>query len=142
MTDRSQDIIWGITKRLNCHKTKWNGKHWTYSPFSSNGMLNAGQAGNTLGITVRKDSTAKNFKRTFTMTAKHAGKNGIAKRLYGSQSNPSTTVQDIGRDVHHAAKIIQKQRFLGDNAKKQALRRLAKLARSTRSACKGCSKTQ
>ena len=26
MTDRSQDIIWGITKKFNCEKTKWNGK--------------------------------------------------------------------------------------------------------------------
>lgn len=137
MTDRSQDIIWGITKKFNCEKTKWNGKHWSYSAFSNNGMLNAGQAGNKVGITVAKEATAKNFKRTFTMTLKHKAKNGIAKRLMGSQSNPSTSIQVIGRDVHHAAKIINKQRFLSDNDKKAALRKLAALAHSTRAHVKG-----
>ena len=118
MTDRSQDIIWGITKRFNCQKTKWNGKHWTYSAFSSNGMYNAGQMSNTVGITVKKDKTAKNFKRTFTMTSKHQAKNGISKRKPKSKSNPAISEQDLGRDVHHAAKIIKKQRFLSDTDKK------------------------
>ena len=42
MTDRSNDVIWGILKRFDSAKTKWNGKNWTHSPFSSNGMYNAG----------------------------------------------------------------------------------------------------
>ena len=134
MTDRSNDVIWGITKRFNCNKTKWNGKNWTHSPFSTNGMMNAGQMSNTIGISVRKDKTEKNFKRTFTMTLKKPAKNGISKRKTKSQSNPAVSVQDIGRDVHHAAKIIKKQRFISDADKKQALRKLFKLARSTRAA--------
>lgn len=140
MTDRSQDIIWGVTKRFNCNKTRWNGKDWTYSPFSVDGKLNAGQADNTIGITVKKTKTNKNFKRTFTMTLKHQQKNGIAKRKPGSQANASTTVQDIGRDVHHAAKIINKQRFISDTDKKAALRKLFKLAKSTNG--NGTGKTQ
>ena len=134
MTDRSQDIIWGIAKKFDSAKTKWNGKHWTHCPFSMDGKYNAGQASNSVGITVRKDATAKNFKRTFVMTLKHQQKNGISKRKPGSQANPATSVQEIGRDVHHAAAIIQKQRFLSDNDKKAALRKLFKLARSTRAA--------
>ena len=134
MTDRSNDIIWGITKRFNCQKTKWNGKHWSYSPFSTNGMLNAGQMSNTIGISVRKTKTDKNFKRTFTMTLKHSAKNGISKRKPKSQSNPAVSEQDIGRDVHHAAKIIKKQRMISEADKKQALRKLFKLAKSTRAA--------
>ena len=134
MTDRSNDIIWGITKRFDSATTKWNGKNWTHCPFSNNGMFNAGQMSNTIGISVRKDKTEKNFKRTFTMTLKHSAKNGISKRKPKSQSNPAVSVQDIGRDVHHAAKIIKKQRFVSDADKKQALRRLQKLARSTRAA--------
>ena len=131
MTDRSQDIIWGITKRFSSQTTKWNGKHWTYSPFSVNGMKNAGQMSNAVGISVRKDATAKNFKRTFTMTIKHQQKNNISKRKPKSMANPAVSTQDLGRDVHHAAKIIQKQRFIPDAERKQALRKLFKLAKST-----------
>ena len=142
MTDRSQDEIWGLTKRFSCFKTKWNQKHWSYSPFSADGRHNAQQAANTLGVTVRKDKTDKNFRRTFTMTLKHQGKNGIAKRKTGSKGNPATSVLDIGRSPSHAAAIIRKQPFISDADKKVALRRLGKLARSTRSAVKGGKKAQ
>ena len=131
MTDRSQDIIWGITKRFDSAKTKWNGKNWTHCPFSSNGMYNAGQMSNAIGISVKKDKTAKNFKRTFIMTIKTQQKNNISKRKPKSMANPAISSQELGRDVHHAAAIIQKQRFLSDADRKTALRRLFKLAKST-----------
>ena len=137
MTDRSQDEIWGLTKRFNCFKTKWNSKHYSYSPFSADGRQNAQQAANTIGVNVRKDKTEKNFRRTFTMTLKHKGKNGIEKRKTGSKGNPAVSVQDIGRCPSHAAKIIQAQPFISDADKKVALRRLARLANSTRSSTKG-----
>ena len=131
MTDRSNDVIWGILKRFDSAKTKWNGKNWTHCPFSNNGMYNAGQMSNGVGISVKKTKTAKNFKRTFTMTIKTSQKNNISKRKPNSMANPAVSTQDLGRDVHHAAKIIQKQRFITDNERKQALRKLFKLAKST-----------
>ena len=78
MTNGSNDVIRGILKRFDSAKTKWNGKNWTHSPFSNNGMYNAGQMSNNVGISVRKDKTAKNFKRTFTMYIKTSQKNGIS----------------------------------------------------------------
>ena len=46
-------------------------------------------------------------------------------------ANPAVSTQDLGSDVHHAAKIIQKQRFVTDKERKQALKKLNKLAKST-----------
>lgn len=134
--------MWGLTKRFNCFKSRWNGKDWSSSPFSMNGFMNAGQAANTIGVTVRKDKTDKNFKRTFTMTLKHAGKNGIKKNKKASQSNPATSVMDIGRSPKHAAKAINAQRPVTPAQKTASLRKLAALAKSTRSKVKGTSKAQ
>ena len=86
---------------------------------------------NNVGISVRKDKTAKNFKRTFTMYIKTSQKNGISERKQNSMANPAVSTQDLGSDVHHAAKIIQKQRFVTDKERKQALKKLNKLAKST-----------
>ena len=119
------------------------GKDWSYSPFSMNGFHCAKQAGNTIGITAKKEKTAKHFKRTFTMTLKHASKNGIKKnKAKKSQSNPAVSTIHIGRDPHHAAKIIKKQRPITDSQKKVALQKLGKLAASTRSAVRSAAKTQ
>lgn len=104
--DRSPEVIWGLTKRFNCYKTKFMGKHWSYSPFSMDGRHNAQQAANTLGVNVRQEKTTKGTKRTFTMTLKKAQKNGISKTKTGSQANPSTTVMDIGRCPNRAAQAI------------------------------------
>lgn len=123
--------MWGLTKRFNCFKTKWNGKHWSTSPFSMNGLFNASQAANTIGVTVRKDKTEKNFKRTFTMTLKHSAKNGIKKNKKASQSNPAISSLDIGRAPARAAKAIQAQRPVTPAQKTAALRKLAALANST-----------
>jgi hypothetical protein len=142
MSDRSTEVIWGLTKRFNCHTTKWNGKQWSHSPFSTNGFNNASQSANTIGITVRKEATTKNFKRTFTMTLKKDGKHGIKKNKKTSQGNPATSVMDVGRDAHHAAKAILAQRPVTTKQKTAALKKLARLARSTRSAVKGVSKSQ
>jgi hypothetical protein len=123
--------MWGLTKRFNCFKTKFMGKHWSHSPFATNGMHNASQAANTIGITVRKDKTDKNFKRTFTMTLKHKAQHGIKKVKKNSQSNPAVSVMDVGRSPKHAAKVIQAQRPVTSAQKLNALRKLAALARST-----------
>jgi len=141
MTDRSPELIWGLTKKFNSQKTRWNQKDWSWSPFSLNGFHCASQSANEIGVSVRKDSTAKNFKRTFTMTLKHAGKNGISKRKPKSQSNPATTAMDI-RESNKAAKAIESVKFLNDNEKKQALRKLARASASTRSAVRGAAKAQ
>ena len=133
--DRSPEVLYALTKRFNAQKTKWAGKNWTYSPFSTNGMANASQAANTVGISVARDGKKdgnKYSKRTFIMTLKKSGKNGIKKTKKNSQGNPAVTVESIGRDPHHAAKIIKKQIFLSDNDKNIALRKLYALARSTR----------
>ena len=131
MTDRSPEVMWALTKRFNANKTKFMGKHWTTSVFSNTGRHCASEAANTIGISVRKTKTDKNFKRTFTMTLKHKARHGIAKVKKGSQRNPAVSVQDIGRDPNHAAKIIKKQRFLSEADRSAALRKLAKLADST-----------
>merc|ERR1719433_340131 len=106
MTDRSPEVIWGLTKRFNCNKTKFMGKAWTTSVFSNTCRHCASEAANTIGISVRKTKTDKNFKRTFTMTLKHKARHGIAK-------------------------IKKKQRFLSEADRNAALRKLAKLADST-----------
>ena len=110
MTDRSNDEIWGLTKRFNCFKSKWNSKNWSSSSFSTNGMFNASQMANTMGVTMRMEKTEKNFRRTFTMTLKHSAKNGIKKNKKNSQSNAAISSMDIGRDPHRAAKALQAQR--------------------------------
>ena len=134
--------MWGLTKKWNCMKTKWNGKHWSYSPFSMNGFHNASQAGNTVGVTADKSVSKNNFSRTFTMTLKHKAKNGIAKRHVKSQGNPATSVMSMGSGPAKCAKAIQAQRFLNDQDKKAALRKLAKLSHSMRAQCKGAAKAQ
>ena len=136
MTDRSPEVIWALTKRFNCNKTRWMGKDWTTSPFSVDGRHNASQAANTIGISVRKDSAKTNFRRTFTLNLKHKAKNGIAKRKTGSQGNPATSTIDI-REPTKAAKAIQSCLFLSDQDKNAALRKLGRAAASTRSAVKG-----
>lgn len=113
-TDRSPEVVWGLTKRFNCFKTKWNGKHWTYSPFSTNGFHNASQSANTIGVSVSKTASKNNFKRTFTMTLKHKAKNGICKRHANSQGNPATSIMNCGTGPNKAAKAIQAQRFISD----------------------------
>ena len=110
MSDRSTEVIWGLTKRFNAQTTKWMGKHWSYSPFSSNGFSNASQSANTIGIAVAKVATPKNFKRTFTMSLKKDGKNGIKKNKKASQGNPATSEMKLGSDANHSAKAILAQR--------------------------------
>lgn len=141
MTDRSSAEIWGLTKRFNCMKTKWNGKDYSWSPFSLNGRHCASQSANQVGVSVRQDKTTKNFRRTFTITLKKAGKNGIAKRKTKSQGNPATSIIDI-REPNKAAKAIEAIKFLSDAEKKCALRKLAACTASTRSAVRGASKAQ
>ena len=114
MTDRSQDEMWGLTKRFNANKTKWCGKNWTWSAYSTDGRLNASQAANTIGVSVRREKGAKGKKRTFTMSLKSKAKNGIKKAKKDSQGCPAGSTMDIGRDPHRAAKIIQKQLFISE----------------------------
>ena len=139
MTERSPEVIWGLTKRFNCQKTKWMGKNWTYSPFSTDGRMNASQAANTVGVSVRKDKTSKNFRRTFTITLKKSAKSGIKKTKKNSQGNPAVSAIDI-REPNKAAKAIQALPFISDVDKKIALRKLGRLVASTGSAAKGAAK--
>ena len=117
------------------------GKDWSWSPFSLDGFHCASQMDNQVGVSVRQDKTKKNFRRTFTVTLKKAGKNGIAKRKTNSQGNPATAIVDI-REPNKAAKAIEAIKFLSDAEKKQALRKLARATASTRSAVRGASKAQ
>ena len=142
MTDRSPEVVWGLTKRFNCFKTKWMGKHWSHSPFSVNGFHNASQADNTIGVTVDQKKTTNNFRRTFTMSLKHKAKNGIAKRHVVSQSNPAISVMSCGTGPNKVAKAIQAQKFISDQDKKAALRKLYRLNKSTRAQVKGAAKAQ
>mmetsp|Transcript_19539 Transcript_19539/g.24156 ORF Transcript_19539/g.24156 Transcript_19539/m.24156 type:complete len:117 (-) Transcript_19539:259-609(-) len=115
------------------------GKDWTWSPFSTDGRFNASQAAKQLGVSVRQDKTSKNFKRTFTMTLKRNQKNGISKRK--QSSNPAVGVSDI-REVNRAAKAIQAVKFVNDNDKKAALRKLARACASTKSQVRGAAKAE
>jgi len=76
------------------------------------------------------------------MTLKHKAKNGIAKRHVKSQGNPATSVMDCGSGPNKLAKAIQAQRFISDQDKKAALRKLARLNQSMRAQVKGASKSQ
>ena len=72
MTERSKELMWGLTKRFNCQKTRWNGKDWTYSPFSTNGFHCASQSANQVGVSIKLDESKskKHFRRAFTVTMK------------------------------------------------------------------------
>ena len=84
--------MWGLTKRFTQYKTKWMGKHWSYSPFSADGRHNASQSANTIGVGVKRTKTEKGSKRTFTLTLKKKQKNGIQKTKTGRQGNSAVTV--------------------------------------------------
>ena len=131
MTDRSPELIWALTKKNSQYRRKWMGKDWSVSPWSMDGRWNAKNEGNTIGVEVRKDSTDKNFKRTFTMSLKSSHKNGISKNKKNSQSSPAWSSMDIGRSPARAAKAVNAQRPVTPAQKKAALRKLAALARST-----------
>jgi len=141
MTDRSAEVIWGLTKRFNCNKTRWNGKDWTWSPFSTNGFHNASESANVVGVSVRKDKTSKNFRRTFTMTLKHKAKNGIAKRKTKSQANPAISALPT-RATSKVAKSIQALNFIDAKQKNAVLRKLARAAGSTRSKVRDAAKAK
>ena len=130
MVDRSPELIWGLTKKFNAEKKRWMGKDWTTSVFSTNGMHNASQSANILGISGRKEKTEKGAKKVFTLTLKHKAKTGIQKRKVKSASNPATSVQDLRRDVNGAAKAIQGVTLASEAEKKAALRKLAKLSKA------------
>ena len=46
MCERSTELLWGLTKKFNCNKTRWMGKDWTWSPFSMDGRYNASSMAN------------------------------------------------------------------------------------------------
>merc|ERR1719361_1533710 len=110
MTDRSSELIWALTKKNSQYRRKWMGKDWSVYPWSMDGKWNAKNEGNTIGVEVRKDSTDKNFKRTFTMSLKSSHKNGISKNKKNSQSSPAWSSMDIGRSPARAAKAVNAQR--------------------------------
>jgi len=92
-----------------------------------------------MGVSVSKKSTEKNFQRTFTVTMKRHQKNGIKKNK--NNSNPAVGVSNI-REVNKAAKAIQSVKFINDNEKNAALRKLARACAGTKSQCRGASKAE
>ena len=130
MTSRSADELWGLTKRWNSQKTRWNQRDWTWSPFSTDGRFNASQNANQVGVSVRQDKTDKNFRRTFVLTSKRLQKNGISKRK--QESNPAVGVSEI-REVNRAAKAVKAVAFVNDKRKNRLLRKLSRACASTRS---------
>ena len=137
MTERSTQELWGLTKRFNSQKTRWMGKDWTWSPFSTDGRFNASQMANQVGVSVRKDKTDKNFRRTFTLTQKRLQKNGIKKNK--QSSNPAVGVSDI-REVNRAAKAVKAVAILSERRRSAALRKLARACASTKAQVRGASK--
>ena len=75
------------------------------------------------------------------MTLKHKQRNGIAKTRKNSQASPAVSTIQI-REANRAAKAIQSVKFVNDNEKKAALRKLARAAASTRSKVRGAAKAQ
>ena len=98
--------MWGLTKRFSQYKTKWNGKDYSYSPFSTDGRHNASQSANTMGVGVKRTKTDKGSKRTFTMTLKKKQKNGIQKTKTGRQGNAAVAVMTLAACPNRAARTI------------------------------------
>ena len=139
--DRSQEVIWALTKKRNNQLVKFGGRHWTKSPFSMSGMWNASEAQRTVGVSGRreeKDADKKSSKRVFTISLKTKQKSGITKRAdKTSQRIPGGAVVDVQADVNRAAKAIQSLTYQNDRDKKLALRKLARLSAASGSNLRG-----
>ena len=139
----SQDVIWRTTKKRSAFLVKFNGNHWSKSPFSHSGFHNASSAANTVGVAGKKElNDKKNVRRVFTLTLKHKRRNGIQKRKAGSQSKPSYSVHEVRREVNHTAKTIKALSWVDDRERTALLRRLARSSRAMKSSQKGEKKSE
>ena len=139
----SQDLIWGITKKRNAFLVKFNGNHWSKSPFSQTGFHNASEAANTVGLRgVRELNDKKNVRRVFTLTLKHKRRNGIQKRKAGSQSKPGYSVHEVRREVNRTAKTIKGLSWVDDRERNALLRRLARSSNAIKSTQSGTKKAE
>ena len=139
--DRSPEVIWALTKKRNNQLVKFEGRHWTKSPFSMNGKWNASEASRTVGVSGRRDAKADKGtnKRVFTVSLKTKSKSGIAKRAdrKTSQRQPGFAVCDVQSDVNKAAKAVQSLTYQNDRDKKLALRKLMRLSSANGSNLRG-----
>jgi len=135
MVKQSNEVMWALTKRWNSKMVKFQGKHWSRSEFSHNGLHNASQvSGNQCGVSARKDTTEKNFRRIFTLATRN-GRDHNGKKLNraNSQAGAAGSVCDIRSDVNKAAKAINSLCYVDQREKTMALRKLAALSRANRS---------
>ena len=132
--DRSPEVLWALTKKSNNQIVKFQGRHWTKSPYSITGMWNASEAQRTIGL-----SGSRVGKRSvLTVSQKTKQKSGIAKRPKGpSQKTNGSSVVTITSGSTAAAKVIKNLRHENDKSKKLALRKLARLSSSLGSSTKG-----
>lgn len=107
--DRSPEVMWALTKKWNNQLVKFQGRHWTKSPYSMTGRWNASEAARTVGVSGRRDAVADKDtkKRVFTVSLKTKQKSGIAKKPKVSQRSPGSAVVDVRRDVGRTAKVIK-----------------------------------
>jgi len=94
---------------------------------------------NQMGVSVRKETTEKNFRRTFTMTMKRNQKNGIKKNK--KNSNPAVGVSNM-REVNRVSKAVKAVAFVNDNEKNACLRKLSRACAGTKSQCRGAAKAE
>jgi hypothetical protein len=132
--DRSPEVIWALTKKRNNQIVKFQGRHWTTSPYSMSGKWNASEAQRTVGVAGRRDG--KN--PVFTVSLRTKQKSGIAKRAKdNSQRGNGSSNVDVTRGSARAAKVIDSLAYQNDRDKKLAKRKLAKLSKSLGSTAKG-----
>lgn len=106
--DRSPEVMWALTKKWNNQLVKFQGRHWTKSPYSISGKWNASEGARTVGLSgSRVTSDDKKTKAVFALSLKTKSKNGIKKRAgAGSQRVSGSAVCDINRGRNRAAKAI------------------------------------
>ena len=132
--DRSPEVMWALTKKSNNQLVKFQGRHWTKSPFSMSGRWNASEAAKTVGVSGRKEGN----KTIYTLSLKTKSKNGISKRAQaGSQRQPGSSVCDIRCGRGRAAKAIQSLTYQNSRDKTLALSKLRRLARANGANSKG-----
>ena len=136
MRQFSSEVLWALTKRHNCFKSKWQGNHFSHAPTAHNGFHCASNAVSTVGIQAHREKSKKQFRRVFTLHLAHKPRH-MQKRKSHSQAGVYTSNMQIRKEVNHAAKTIQGLTFANDRTKKLALRRLARLSNSLPANLKG-----
>jgi hypothetical protein len=129
----SQDLIWQLTKRNNAHLVKFNENMFSRHPLNMTGFHNASQAASTVGV-----ASGKNGKKIY-VGIRHGANHGINKKAVrkvatGSKADHSTTVHGT---VSGARRAINAEIFMTHSARRNALKRLQRVAHSTRTNVNG-----